>query len=447
MSTSIPSELRQRFSFFGVSEVDLQALSELREFTERSLPGLMERWHSRYAQWPEVQAALRHPEVHKLRVAHWQRVLSGRFDGGFLESAKALARSLHNHNVPVNGVSICAGGVMMGLMEEMNLANPSTGWLGREALRKLQLRVTLSRIVQVHIEILLETYAEVERDARHKVASRIQGVFEKKMGGVVEGLGQSAHQMEDAVRVISGNASRVAETSGAVAQSAAQADQDVQAVAGAAEQLASSVGQISRQLGDATRIAGRAVEDARRTDAVVQALAEGAKRIDDVVSLINSIAGQTNLLALNATIEAARAGEAGKGFAVVASEVKNLANQTAKATEEISGQIGQVQGATREAVGAIESIARTIGEINQIAAAIADAVAQQGQTADTIARTVQHAAQGNRRVSELMRSFETDARAAQQLVQQLNQASGSLKNQSGALRDAVSGFLSEVRAA
>ncbi|MFC4166574.1 globin-coupled sensor protein [Teichococcus aestuarii] len=447
MTVSIPPELRQRLSTFGITAEDLEVLPSLRDFAEKTLPGLLERGLSRLASWPEAMAALRHPEVHRLRVAHWQRVATGQLDAGFLESAEALGVALHRHGMPIYGVGLCGVTTLNLISEELGLNPPGPGWVRREAARKFALRLSLSHVAWLHCELLLECFTRAEKAARTSLTNRLVGTFEQRMSGVVEELGQSVRQMEEAVQVIVGNAGRIGEVSGTVAQSAARADQDVQAAASSAEQLTNSVGQISRQLGEATRIAARAVEDARRTDTVVQALAEGAKRIDDVVSLINSIAGQTNLLALNATIEAARAGEAGKGFAVVASEVKNLANQTAKATEEISGQIGQVQGATREAVAAIENIARTIDEINQIAAAIAEAVAQQGQTADAIARTVQQAAAGNRRVSEMMRGFEADASSARQVAGQLSSAAGGLGGHSRSLRQAMDGFMSEVRSA
>jgi methyl-accepting chemotaxis protein len=170
----------------------------------------------------------------------------------------------------------------------------------------------------------------------------------------------------------------------------------MQTVAAAAEQLSASIAEISRQVAQSAKISGKAVDDAQRTDTIVRALAEGAQKIGDVVGLITSIAGQTNLLALNATIEAARAGDAGKGFAVVASEVKNLASQTAKATEEIGTQISQIQAATKDAVDAIGSITRTIEGISAIATTIASAVEEQGSATSEIARSVHqtaHAAQ------------------------------------------------------
>ena len=173
-----------------------------------------------------------------------------------------------------------------------------------------------------------------------------------------------------------------------------QASSNMQAVAAGAEELAASVGEISRQAADALAISQQAVTQANETSTIVSGLASAAQKIGDVVKLINSIAEQTNLLALNATIEAARAGEAGRGFAVVASEVKSLASQTAKATDEISGQVAEVQNTTSGAVGAIEAITQTISRVNEISAAIAASVEEQASVTQSISSNMQVAAKG-----------------------------------------------------
>jgi methyl-accepting chemotaxis protein len=220
----------------------------------------------------------------------------------------------------------------------------------------------------------------------------------------------------------------------------------VQAVASATEQLTSSVKEISRQVSESTRITGKAVEQANQSSASMQGLAEASQRIGAVVELINSIAGQTNLLALNATIEAARAGDAGRGFAVVASEVKALAEQTAKATDEIGQQILAIQAATRQSVSSIQEIGATIASVNEIATAVAAAVEQQGVATAEIARNIQEAALGTQQVSSNINGVSQAASETGQTAAQLLSSANDLTLQSDLLRTSVEGFFAAIRA-
>jgi methyl-accepting chemotaxis protein len=194
-------------------------------------------------------------------------------------------------------------------------------------------------------------------------------------------------------------------------------------------------------------MSGRAVGEAARTDATVRGLADAAHRIGEVVQLINDIASQTNLLALNATIEAARAGEAGRGFAVVASEVKSLANQTAKATEDIGAQITQIQAATREAVEAIRGIGGTIGDISQISTSIAAAVQEQGRATQEITRNIHQVASGATEASRTAEAVSETAAATGASVDEMRTSTGRLADLTEMLRTEVSRFLQQVRAA
>jgi len=232
----------------------------------------------------------------------------------------------------------------------------------------------------------------------------------------------------------------------AVAAAAEEASSNVQTVASAAEQLSSSIHEISRQVTQSSEVANRAVRDAALTDQQVQGLAQAANKIGEVVALITDIADQTNLLALNATIEAARAGDAGKGFAVVASEVKNLANQTSKATEEIGSQIGNIQGATQAAVMAIQGIAETIGEIDRIGAAIAVAVEEQGAATQEIARNVEQAATGTNEVSSNILGVNEAASETGRAATRVTEVVSTLTDQSDNVSHHVETFLSDIKA-
>jgi methyl-accepting chemotaxis protein len=270
--------------------------------------------------------------------------------------------------------------------------------------------------------------------------------FEAQVGGVVNAVSSAATQMQGSAGAMSATAEETTRQATAVAAAAEEASTNVQTVAAGAEELASSIQEISRQVSESTRIADQAVQDVARTGQTVEALSQAAQKIGDVVKLISDIASQTNLLALNATIEAARAGEAGKGFAVVASEVKNLAAQTAKATDEIGGQISEIQNATGASVEAMKGIGETIAKMNQIASAIAAAVEEQGAATQEIARNVQQAAAGTGEVSSNISGVTQAADEAGKAASELRDAAASLGTQSGQLRQAVDGFLAKVRA-
>ncbi|WP_455176532.1 methyl-accepting chemotaxis protein [Azospirillum melinis] len=296
----------------------------------------------------------------------------------------------------------------------------------------------------------LSAAQRAEEEAKARRTARLEELmraFEGNVTAVVQSLSGAATQMQQSAGALTSTADETNRQSTTVASAAEQASANVQTVAAAAEELSSSIAEIGRQVAQSTRVAEQAVSGANRANGVVSGLAEGAQKIGEVVDLINNIAAQTNLLALNATIEAARAGEAGKGFAVVASEVKSLANQTAKATEDITGQIATIQGATREAVSAIEEIGRIITEISQISATIASAVEQQSAATQEISRNVQEAAQGTQQVTGNIVGVTRAAGDTGRAAGEVRSVADHLTGESTRLRQEVESFLNGVKAA
>jgi methyl-accepting chemotaxis protein len=283
--------------------------------------------------------------------------------------------------------------------------------------------------------------------ARQRAIEGYVGEFESLVRQTLDQLHDASGQMRTTSADLSAVSSQTNSRVKVAEKASGEASVSVESVASASHELSASIDDISRQASHAAGIAGRAVNRARETDDTVQGLAKTAAGIGEVVGLINSIAAQTNLLALNATIEAARAGEAGRGFAVVASEVKSLASQTAKATDDISEQITDIQKVASEAIEAIKGISGIIGEVNEVATAIAAAVEEQGAATQEISRNTQHAAQGTRNVSENITGVKADADAAALAAENVKHASETLETQSLQLSSQVTEFLRKIRAA
>jgi methyl-accepting chemotaxis protein len=288
-----------------------------------------------------------------------------------------------------------------------------------------------------------------EQAERQALARREQlaGEFVSRMQGLAAGFARSSSEVADAAKNLSATAEETSRQAQAVAAAAEEAASNVQTVAASTEEMASSIREINVQVTSSAKVADTAYSEAEASSGRIGTLASAAAAIGDVTELIKGIAEQTNLLALNATIEAARAGEAGRGFAVVAGEVKHLASQTARATDEIGGKVGEIQQATDSSVQSMTEIVRVIGNVKQIAAAIASAVEEQGAATSEIARNCQQAAVGAQEVTQNISGVGRAAEMTGVASTQLMSLSTGLSSQAGDLRQTVETFVREFKAA
>jgi methyl-accepting chemotaxis protein len=298
--------------------------------------------------------------------------------------------------------------------------------------------------------ITLEAAQAEEQKAKEARTAAIEGLisgFDSSMSQMLGAVSAAATEMEHTASAMTATSETTNAKSTAIAAASEEASTNVQTVAGAAEELSSSIQEIRRQVEQSTNVTLKATQTAQDASERIEGMSSAAKQIGEVVTLIQDVAEQTNLLALNATIEAARAGDAGKGFAVVASEVKELANQTARATEEISQQISAVQSSTDEAVVAIREVTTTVGEISEISGAIASSIEQQQEATVEISSNVQEAASSSNEVTSNVSGVSSAAQESAGAATQVQAAAGELAGQSESLKSTVDNFLKDVRAA
>lgn len=279
----------------------------------------------------------------------------------------------------------------------------------------------------------------------HEMETLIKS-FDSEIVALLEGLGETSSQLSSSADSMADLASQTTSDSTSAAAASEQASANVSTVAAATEEMAASIAEISRQIGHSSEMTSKAFEQTESTKAIVGNLSQTSGLIADVVQLINDIAEQTNLLALNATIEAARAGEAGRGFAVVASEVKALANQTAKATEDITEHVSAVQKSSTEVSKAVEEIGEAINDANDAAMSITSAVAEQDAATGEIARNVQDASEGSREVSEVINNVSASATRTQGIVTDVHSASKEVSDNTKIIKEVAERFLVGIRA-
>jgi methyl-accepting chemotaxis protein len=432
-----------RLSFLGIDEGTRAALREFRTLLAQHIEPILDAFYGHVSRTPAANKVFTgHSLDHARRMQkqHWlDNVFTGTFNEDYFAQVAKIGRV--HERVGLEPRWYIAGYCFI-VNKLVDLAVVSY----RKKPERLALIINaINKAAFLDMEMAITFHLDATREEAATLLHRHADDFERDVSSMVGVISSAATELQATAQSMATTAEETTQQASAVATAAEQASENVQTVAAATEELTASIQEISRQVSQSTHIAGSAVEEAQRTNIMVQGLAEAAGKIGQVVKLINDIASQTNLLALNATIEAARAGDAGKGFAVVAGEVKNLANQTAKATDEISAQIAAVQAATKDAVGAIQGIGNTISKISEIASAIAAAVEEQGAATQEIARNVQQAAMGTGAVTSNIGSVTHAAGETGHAAHEVLSAAGELSRQSERLSSQVDHFLTDVR--
>jgi methyl-accepting chemotaxis protein len=382
--------------------------------------------------------------IKTLEVAHLEALLAGELDTRYVESCRRTVEQ--EAAIGIDGRMRSSAGNFVFRAALMALARKH--WLSP---RKLVERATvISQVIALDVSNAMTLHRQraekASAERRHAIDAAIAD-FAAAIGAVVDAIKEASTSLSTSCGTMKQVADDALGRMESASSAATDTSQRVDAAGAATEELSQSIEHIGQQATRGLQMAQSAVDDTRRTHQAIRSLEEAAERIGSVVGLISTIASQTNLLALNATIEASRAGDAGKGFAVVASEVKVLANQTSRATEDISKQVAAIQNATKNSVNEISSIARAIEELTAVASTIAAAVEQQGATTREIAGSMQTAAGGTARASDAIESIGQAANRSAVAVEEIAGWTERLSARASELETKVAGFFAQVRAA
>jgi len=445
------SEVRRWLEFYGIDSETQSILAEFWPRLRDELPGILDRFYQHMRKWPDAAGLFAQPgsmeRAAKGQAAHWEKLFSGRFDEDYLDSVRHIglvhSRVGVDTKTYVGGYAFVSNAVQaVAVRQYASRLNPASAQ--EKTIRLVQ---ALNKAMLFDTELTIIVYLDRTRAEFAERLDQLAHSFEGSVTGVVNDIASAAASLETTARGMSKTAQGAFERSASLEDSGNRSTESVTSVAGAAEELSASIKEIDHQVSFAGGVIADAVKQAAETKGQVNGLVAATEKISEVVKLIGDVAQQTNLLALNATIEAARAGTAGKGFAVVASEVKALADQTARATEDITAQINAVREATKLSVKGIQAIVDTIGKVHDSASGIGAAVEEQGAVTADIARSMDEAARRCNDVAGTIAGVSDDARITGAAAADVAAAAEQLSRGGDDLKVRVGDFLRSMHSA
>ena len=448
MAVKSADEWAGRLEFLGIDAEIRRVLAAVKPRIQAVLPQIIDAFYADVRRQPHLMRMFPNEKImahaRERQLHHWMILFSGTFDQTYVDSTHAIGRVHSMLGLEprwyLGGYALTLSRLYTALQESyIDRWNPrAAAQKAAEAMRAVNLAVMLD------MDLVISTYLE-ENDARYNAHLReLADQLDRHVRSMVGGVAAAATELDASAREMARTAIATNDRARTAGVAADQASGNVGTVAAASEQLSVSINAIAGQVSQSAGIARTAVSEAGNAGSAMRELADASQRITRIVDLISEIAAQTNLLALNATIEAARAGEAGKGFAVVAGEVKNLASQTARATEDISRQVGEMQDRMGHALAALSAIEGTIREIDGISSTIATAVGEQGEATREIARNVQDAATATAEVADNLSAVTDAAGAVGDMATGLGGASAELSQQAEQLRRGVGEFIATL---